>query len=401
MHAHMFLFFCKIPNPTKKPHYNTTMSSGEVSASRVAMLNAILADHQRGTNKYVLGGKVRPTFGSGVTPGTIQAGAIDRKTGESVVVKPQKAGVMPTIHYVTGVVKLSSSWLDVRRSFESAQNISKQTGKPAKKCNQSITFELEPSDERLKSSTVAMNDLKTWFTEDVIKAWWDAGYKPNRTTKQASGYDEYKDEMLKLFMDTSNSPFGPLTETEVEGDFKLNFKASSKFTPYGETTRPEDRAICEAAGGDIKDFMDENPKQRLKFVELIHADGRTVKPDEYWEMVDTAFGQGSLVIVTLMCAYGGVTVFEGTKTSVQPKLVSIQEVERIAGKSANSSSGNCNLVDALAKYEAATEDNDEEEEDDEAELEAEPQDEDPGEKRKSQPKSKKSKGKRTKTTSDE
>lgn len=369
------------------------MSSGEVSASRVAMLNAILADHQHGANKFMLGGDVRPTFCKGLTPGSIQVGAVNRKTDESVVIPNKKSDKMATVHFITGVVKLNSAWLDVRRSLEKAKAVAKETGKPQKQTNQSVTFELSSSDERLKSSEVAMDDLKNWFTEDVTKAWWENGFRPNRTTKQTDNYDEYKSAMEELIMDTQSSPYTPLVETEVNGEMVTNFKASSKFTPFGTDSRAEDIEIAEAAGGDVAEYLETNPNQRIKFVELIHADGRKVKPSEYWEMVDTAFGAGALVIVTLMCAYGGVTVFEGTKTSVQPKLVSIQEVERVAGNSSGSSGGACNLIEMLAKYETSTDAATQEDP-----LDGDDEDDDSaGSKRKSSLiKQKKSKGKRAK-----
>jgi len=303
----------------------------EASAEQVLLTNALLREHNEPiSNTFVLGGGVIPSFGPGVAPGSIQATAVDRAGGENRVVNKSKKA--PTHFFVTGVVKIVRSFVDIVADMDASAAKEARGEKVEFDSQQTIYFDLDPDDERLASSQPGLTDLKQCFTEQLTKAWYDSGYEPNRgatAALRAKDYTAYAEVIDGLIMDHKSSPYAPLQEVEKpNGEFQLQFKASSKFKAFGTETLPKDKAIAMAAPpGAMRDFVEANPDKRVKFVDLRRSNGALVGPDEYWDFLTASVGPGALVVATLMFPLGGVVNITGGKLSVQPKLTSIQVIE--------------------------------------------------------------------------
>jgi hypothetical protein len=323
------------------------------TTDEIAQLNATLQGHNWGRNKFALGdGKTRPSMlATPAKDGVIQAVILDAVTGVPIVGVAGGGEKKPTFHLVTGVVRIVKQYADVANSLAQAKK--KDEPNAELQIKQTIIIDMHPADdERLASSQPGLDALQEAFMPDLAAAMYDAKFEPTKQLRTAGTAEAYSEEFKRQMMDTSISPYCPWIETD-DGD--LHFKASYNVFPKGDMPRrPEHVNIAKSGPPEIQEFIETLPlSQRINFVDLIYADGTKVGPADYWDELDTSFGPGSLVILTLMVPYGGVSYFQGNKkVSIQPKLVSMQMVE--VGEASGGGGGGgapCNLTSALASYE--------------------------------------------------
>jgi len=330
------------------------MADGAHTAESIAKINSHLASHNHGLNKYILGESVTPSFTEDpMNKGNVVGIAVDRSTRENLLKMPTTSrDKLPTWHLMTKVVKIYKQYTDVTQSLLAAR---KDADRSEKGVNQTIMFELNPTDERLASSQAANDDLVCWIVDDLPTKWQSVKYFPNKTCKQAANdLGAFKAEAVKCIMETSQSPFMPLQDSEDASDEQPNlvWKTSLKTFPLSGKTKQSHLDILKHSPTELSEYVLENPDQRVQFVDLLGTNGKPVPASEYWNKLQTAFCPGSLAIITMMVPYGGFNHFQGSKCSFQPKLVSMQEVE--PGEAQFSGGGVCDLSAALFSYDAAT-----------------------------------------------
>jgi hypothetical protein len=338
-----------------KPDKSAMDGSAHTTES-VAKINAHLATHNHGTNKFILGETVVPSFVEDPhNKGTVIGIVVDRSSGENLLKMPLTSrDKAPTWHLTTKVVKIYKQYTDVTQALMAAK---KDVDRTEKGVNQTIMFELNPTDERLASSQSGNDDLIHWIMKELPSKWLSVKYHPNKSCKQAAAAndsDVYATEAAKCIMETSQSPFMPLQDSEDASDGQPNllWKTSLKTFPMSGKTKQTHADILTHSPVELSEYADENPEQRVQFVDLLGTNGKPVPASEYWNKLQTAFCPGSLAIVTMMVPYGGFNHFQGSKCSFQPKLVSMQEVE--PGEAQFSGGGACDLSQALSSYDAAT-----------------------------------------------